>query len=281
MKPSRSWRTYQLSSGSRIIGSSGSPAAIRAATSGTPAVTRYWCSIGTTGRSTPIIAPISRHQVPAALTMWRVRIASRPVRTTQAPEASCSIACTASWRRTSAPRERAPAASAFVASVGSTCPSYGSWIAPSSPSVRASGWTRASSAGVRMRNSWPRNAPSPRTWRNSAIRSAERVTRSAPHGWKPTDSPLCAGSTSRYRRTEAARISMTVGLCAKWVQSPAACQVEPAVSSSFSRSTTSRQPRAVRCQASDTPMMPPPTITTCVSVVTGCVLRLPLRCGHG
>ena len=30
MKPSRSWRRYQLSSGSRMIGSSGSPAAIRA-----------------------------------------------------------------------------------------------------------------------------------------------------------------------------------------------------------------------------------------------------------
>ena len=36
------------------------------------------------------------------------------------------------------------------------------------------------------------------------------------------------------------------GVWAKWVQSPAACQVEPAVSSLRSRSTTSRQPRRVR-----------------------------------
>ena len=110
------------------------------------------------------------------------------------------------------------------------------------------------------------NRPSPCTWRNSSIRSAERVTRSAPQGWNPALSPVSAGSTSRYRRTEAARIAMIVGWCAKWVQSPAACQVEPAVSSFFSRSTTSRQPRAVRRQASETPMTPPPTITACVSV---------------
>ena len=34
----------------------------------------YWCNIGTTGRSTPIISPISRHQVPAALTMCSAMI---------------------------------------------------------------------------------------------------------------------------------------------------------------------------------------------------------------
>ena len=79
-----------------MIGSSGSPAAIRAVISGTSAVTRYWCSIGTTGRSAPIIAPISRHQVPAALTTCSLRIASRPVWTTHAPEAARSIACTGS-----------------------------------------------------------------------------------------------------------------------------------------------------------------------------------------
>ena len=139
MNPSRSWRRYQLSSGSRMIGSSGSPAATRSAISGTPAVARYWCSIGTTGRSAPIIAPISRHQVPAALTTCRQRTVSRSVCTVHAPKAARSIARTGVWRRISAPRARAPAASAWVASVGSTCPSSGSWIAPSSPSVCARG----------------------------------------------------------------------------------------------------------------------------------------------
>ena len=107
MNPSRSWRRYQLSSGSRMIGNSGSPAAARSAISGTPAVTRYWCSIGATGSSAPIIAPISRHQAPAALTTCRQRTVSRSVCTAHAPEASRSIARTGVWRRISAPRERA------------------------------------------------------------------------------------------------------------------------------------------------------------------------------
>ena len=40
----------------------------RPATASMRLVTRYWCRIGTTGRSTPIISPTSRHHVPAAFT---------------------------------------------------------------------------------------------------------------------------------------------------------------------------------------------------------------------
>ena len=55
IKPSRSWRTYQLSSGSRMIGSSGKPCAMRSATAGTVSVTRYWWSTGTDGMFNPIM----------------------------------------------------------------------------------------------------------------------------------------------------------------------------------------------------------------------------------
>ena len=134
-----------------------------------------------------------------------------------------------------------------------------------------------SSSTLSIRSSWLRNAPSPCTWRNSAMRSGDRVMRTAPDGWNPADSPVSAGSTSRYRRTDAARISMMVGLWEKCEHMPAACHVEPAVSSLFSRSTMSVQPRLVRWYASETPMMPPPTITTRVSSVIASAPCRPLR----
>ena len=87
MTPSRSMRRYQLSSGSRIIGNSRSSSAKASIRS----VTIYWCSIGTTGKSTPIMSPISRHQVPAALTMCSATISPLSVMTRHSPPRVVSI----------------------------------------------------------------------------------------------------------------------------------------------------------------------------------------------
>src|SRR3546814_7182647 len=56
--------------------------------------------------------------------------------------------------------------------------------------------------------------------------------------------------------------------------SPAACQVEPAVSSLRSSSTTSDQPRFARWYRALTPTTPPPITTT---RAVSCMFRLPDR----
>src|ERR1700692_3267170 len=61
-----------------------------------------------------------------------------------------------------------------------------------------------------------------------------------------------------YRRN---RIIVGDGL--NWVTRPAAWQVDPLVSSSFSTSNVSRQPAFARWYATLAPVMPPPTTTAC------------------
>ena len=55
---------------------------------------------------------------------------------------------------------------------------------------------------------------------------------------------------------------MIVGEVWKCVTIPAACHVDPLVSSPLSRSSTSVQPFRARWYAMLQPAMPPPTITT-------------------
>ena len=49
---------------------------------------------------------------------------------------------------------------------------------------------------------------------------------------------------------------------------PAACQVEPDVSSDFSTRTTSDHPALVRWYSTEQPTTPPPITTTCADVFT-------------
>src|SRR6201985_1879610 len=55
---------------------------------------------------------------------------------------------------------------------------------------------------------------------------------------------------------------------------PAACQVEPAVSSLRSTSTTSVQPNSVRWNRTEAPITPPPMTTTCAEAFIQASLRV-------
>ena len=63
---------------------------------------------------------------------------------------------------------------------------------------------------------------------------------------------------------------LTFRLALNCVHSPAACQVEPLVSSPFSSSTTSVHPSSVRWYAREQPAMPPPMMTTRARSGIGC-----------
>ncbi len=82
-------------------------------------VTRYSCAIGITGTSTPASAPISRANMPPALITISVSIEPLSVSTPITRPRSTPIAVTRVFVLISAPRRRAPSASANVSWLGS------------------------------------------------------------------------------------------------------------------------------------------------------------------
>ena len=81
--------------------------------------TRYSCAIGMIGTLTPARAPISRAYMPPALITIPVSIAPRSVSTPVTSPRSTVIPVTRVFVLTSAPRRRAPSASANVSWLGS------------------------------------------------------------------------------------------------------------------------------------------------------------------
>ena len=77
---------------------------------GIASVTKYWCSVGCSGRVSPASAATSRPQRPAAFTTQGVRMSPFGVRTIQVPSGCASVAVTGVKRWISAPRCRAPTA---------------------------------------------------------------------------------------------------------------------------------------------------------------------------
>ncbi len=98
--------------GSRIVGMSvGSPDGF---------VIRYSCAIGTIGTFTPASAPISNAYMPPVFTTISVSISPRSVSTVRTRPRSRRMPVTRVPVLTSAPRLRAPSASASVSWLGST-----------------------------------------------------------------------------------------------------------------------------------------------------------------
>ena len=97
-------------------------------------VSAYWCAIGTTGTLTPTIRPISWANMPPAFTTtsqaMRPRSVSTWVTRRRPWRSSTPMPVTRVMVAISAPRLRAPAASAIVRSVGLSQPSVGSHTAP-------------------------------------------------------------------------------------------------------------------------------------------------------
>ena len=81
--------------------------ALWSATSVIGSVTRYMCSMASTGSSMPIMRPTSRAHSPPALTMCSAWISPRSVTTSQVPSARWRRSVTIVWRSTSAPALRA------------------------------------------------------------------------------------------------------------------------------------------------------------------------------
>ena len=80
----------------------------------------YWCCTGITGTSSPTIAPVRRAKLPVALTTCSQVMSPRSVCTHHSPPEVREIAVTVVLRWISAPRLRAPIASAWVRSAGCT-----------------------------------------------------------------------------------------------------------------------------------------------------------------
>ena len=109
---------------------------------GIGAVVRIWRRSGSTGRSTPTIAPSPRDQAPAAQTTVSVAIVPLSVTTRVIAPPLESIAVTAQSRTIRAPARRAAPAYPLTTLSGVQCPSVGEYAAARSPSVLISGRER-------------------------------------------------------------------------------------------------------------------------------------------
>ena len=99
------------------------------------------------------------------------------------------------------------------------------------------------------------------TWWNSAMRSRLWARRTDPVTWYEMGNSASAAS-SRKRSAEYFWTFITLQDPEKVGTLPAACHVEPLVSSSRSRRIASVQPRRARWYRVLTPAMPPPITTT-------------------
>ena len=152
-----------------------------------------------------------------------------------------------------APSSRAPAAKACVAPCGSRKPSPGIHTAPK-----------------RSRRSPPASAPRPRPPRRALLPSRSREpwrrrarAPSAAAGLEAKRRLPTVSNTpsSRYRSIEYRRNRIIVGEGLKVVTRPAACAVDPLVSSPLSSSSTSLHPAFARWYATLHPVTPPPITT--------------------
>ena len=95
---------------------------------------------------------------------------------------------------TSAPRRRAPSASANVSWLGSMYPSVGRYAAPSTPSTDIGGKSSCASAGEISSSGRPKVFAHP-AWREiSSIRSCDEARRSDPTSRQPVSSPTSLSS---------------------------------------------------------------------------------------
>src|SRR4029453_14174559 len=131
-RPPTSSRAYTRLSGWRNVGK-------LAVTPSIGRVIRYWCSIGTTGISTPPSRPSSWAQIPAAFTTTSASIAPWSVTTPVTRPSRTPTSWTRTPVRILAPPRLAPSAKAIVSPVGSRWPSVGTNCAPSTFETSSSG----------------------------------------------------------------------------------------------------------------------------------------------
>ena len=150
--------------------------------------------MGTMGTVTPARAPISPANIPPALTTMSVSIVPRSVSTPVTLPRSVRTAVTRVFVLTSAPRRRAPSASANVSWLGSMYPSVGRKAAPSTPSVVIGGKSAWASAGEISSSGSPNVFAQP-AWRAiSSIRSSDDASRREPTSRQPVSRPTSASS---------------------------------------------------------------------------------------
>ena len=128
---------------------------------------RYWCSIGTTGISTPASRPSSCAQIPPAFTTTSASIAPWSVTTPVTRPSRTVISSTRTPVRTLAPADFAPAANESVSPVGSMCPSVGTNWAPSTRDASISGKRSSASSVETISTGSPKDFAHP-AWRASA-----------------------------------------------------------------------------------------------------------------
>ncbi len=150
------------------------------------------------GTVTPASRPISGANIPPALTTTSARISLRsPLCSTVTPVTrprSTPMPTTRVWGRIVAPRDRAPAASAWARPDGSSQPSVGSQTAPSTPSVDMSGKRAWASAAVMSSSGRPNVFAQPACRRSSSNRSGLDARRSEPTSCHDGSVPVSAAS---------------------------------------------------------------------------------------
>src|SRR6201993_4293280 len=137
----------------------------------------------------------------------------------------------------------------------------------------SSGNIRLASAAEMIPISIRRKGPGPGATRSQSIRSRSPASVSPPFMWMPQFWPERC-SISRYSPTVYCCSFATLGSPLSVCMPPAACQVEPAVSSLRSTSTTSVQPSSVRWYRTEAPITPPPMTTTCAEAFIQASLRV-------
>ncbi len=162
-------------------------------------VSAYWCAIGTTGTLTPTIRPISWANMPPAFTttsqVMRPRSVSTWVTRRRPCRSSTPMPVTRVMVAISAPRLRAPAASAIVRSVGLSQPSVGSHTAPRTSAGSNRPWKRSSASSVEMSSRGRPNVWAQPAWRaSSSIRSTVEARRNEPTSCHPGSCPVSAAS---------------------------------------------------------------------------------------
>jgi hypothetical protein len=145
---------------------------------------------------TPIIRPISRPHIPAALTTVSQRTVPRSVTTAQTRFSLISKPVTRVFCSTLAPRFIAPLASAMVSPLGSAWPSEGMKAAPMIPYMSRIGKSFSASEGVIICISRPKLRAVVAPFFNSKSRSFVPARCRQPQRFQPVVSPVSASSVS-------------------------------------------------------------------------------------
>ena len=208
-------------------------------------VIRYWCSIGTTGISTPASRPSSCAQIPAAFTTTSASIEPWSVTTPVTRPSRTGISTTRTPVRIRAPPRLAPSANAIVRPVGSRCPSVGTNCAPNTFETSSSGNRSSASEAETISTGRPKLLAHPACRASASSRYGEDARCNVPTWCHPTSTPVSA-SSSGYSSTPSIIIRVWLTEFRSWATRPAEWNVDPLVSSERSRSRTSFQPSFVR-----------------------------------